>query len=136
MKICGSCNKNKKEDEFNKKGEGYQSQCRICQRAWYKNYYDSSPKEKNRLLEKNRLSKKELRKKVIELKSGVPCVDCGICYPHYVMDFDHINDNKEFNVSDLIIYASWEKIQKEINKCELVCSNCHRERTHKRNNSG
>ena len=58
MKLCGSCQIHKKYDEFNKKGNGYQSHCRSCQRAWYKNYYDSNPKEKNRLLEKNRLSRK------------------------------------------------------------------------------
>ena len=132
MRICGSCNQNKQEDEFNKKGKGYQSQCKICQRLWYKGYYDSNPKEKNRLLKRNRSSRKELRQKIIELKSGVPCVDCAVCYPHYVMDFDHINDDKEFNVSNLVTYSSWEKIEKEVQKCELVCANCHRERTYKR----
>lgn len=132
MRICGSCKVNKKESEFNKKGNGYQSQCRVCQRAWYKNYYDNNPNEKDRLLEKNRVSRKELRQKIIDFKSGIPCKDCGITYPHYVMDFDHINNDKEFSVSNLVTHSSWEKIKKEIEKCELVCSNCHRERTYAR----
>lgn len=62
-----------------------------------------------------------------------PCADCGIEYPYYVMDFDHVSDDKEANLADLVrVGASLVKLQAEINKCEVVCSNCHRIRTFKR----
>lgn len=60
-----------------------------------------------------------------------PCFDCGLKYPPYVMDFDHVRGEKKFNVGH-IRYHSLEKLLEEISKCELVCSNCHRERTHQR----
>jgi 5-methylcytosine-specific restriction endonuclease McrA len=63
------------------------------------------------------------------LKESTPCVDCGKQYPYYVMDFDHLRD-KEYQVS-LMVGQGYDipAIQKEIAKCEIVCSNCHRIRT-------
>jgi len=61
-------------------------------------------------------------------------MDCGIKYPWYVMQFDHRNpDTKEFIISKL----AWAgktlvEIEEEINKCDLVCANCHAIRTYSR----
>lgn len=63
-----------------------------------------------------------------ELKNK-PCKDCGINYPPYIMQFDHVNGYKEECVSRL---NSYKKIIEEANKCEIVCANCHAERTWKR----
>jgi hypothetical protein len=60
-----------------------------------------------------------------------PCTDCNIQYPSYCMQFDHARGNKEFHVSCAWTF-SLEKIQKEIDKCDVVCANCHAIRTHKR----
>ncbi len=65
---------------------------------------------------------------------GIPCMDCEGVFPFYVMDFDHRPEEvKEFKISDNAIHrATSERIakwMKEIDKCDLVCSNCHRERT-------
>ena len=67
-----------------------------------------------------------------DLKSKSPCLDCKISYPYYVMDFDHVRGVKHKNVSELISTLSKKKIDAEIAKCEIVCSNCHRIRTHER----
>jgi lysyl-tRNA synthetase class I len=48
------------------------------------------------------------------------------------MDFDHVRGRKHKNVSELIDSLSKKKIDEEIAKCEVVCSNCHRIRTHNR----
>lgn len=61
-----------------------------------------------------------------------PCVDCGVQYPPYVMDFDHVRGEKKDKVSNVARSASIERLQAEIDKCDLVCANCHRERTHNR----
>jgi hypothetical protein len=63
-----------------------------------------------------------------------PCMDCGIKYPIHVMDFDHARDVKTAAVSRMTSLAV-ETVLKEIAKCDVVCSNCHRERTHRRRNS-
>lgn len=67
-----------------------------------------------------------------DLKTNTPCVDCGINYPYYVMDFDHVRGVKHANVMELVSTLSKKRIDQEIAKCEIVCSNCHRIRTHMR----
>jgi hypothetical protein len=73
-----------------------------------------------------------LARYIRELKEKTPCLDCGIKYPYYVMDFDHVRGKKHANVMELIPTLSKKKIDEEIAKCEIVCSNCHRVRTHMR----
>lgn len=98
----------------------YKSYCQQCQT---KAAYESRRKK----VEKN--------KKFINMEKDVPCADCGIKYPPYVMDFDHIpGQTKSMNVSSMKTKAYGE-ISQEIAKCQVVCSNCHRERTHKRKNN-
>ena len=73
-----------------------------------------------------------LARYIRELKEKTPCLDCGIKYPYYVMDFDHVRGKKHKNVMELIPTLSKKKIDEEIAKCEIVCSNCHRISTHMR----
>ncbi len=58
-----------------------------------------------------------------------PCADCGKRYPHYVMDFDHVRGKKKFNLAWMAI-RSIKNILEEVAKCDVVCANCHRERTY------
>jgi len=80
----------------------------------------------------DRKHKSHLIKYIQEMKSSSPCLDCKVSYPYYVMDFDHVRGRKQKNVMELINTLSKKKIDEEIAKCEIVCSNCHRIRTHKR----
>jgi hypothetical protein len=67
------------------------------------------------------------------IKSITPCMDCGVIYPPYVMQFDHVGGDKRGAVANLVREGvSIETLQIEIDKCELVCGNCHAERTHAR----
>lgn len=63
-----------------------------------------------------------------------PCADCGENYPPFVMDFDHRSDSQKLmNVGDLVrVHAPRELVLEEVAKCDLVCANCHRVRTHGR----
>lgn len=71
---------------------------------------------------------------VIDYLLTHPCVDCGETNP-LVLDFDHVDDDKEANVSQLIANDySFERIKEEIAKCEVRCGNCHRRVTAKREN--
>src|SRR5262245_7345858 len=79
--------------------------------------------------DRNKRRKAEFTKIIRDLKDR-PCSDCGRSYPHYVMDFDHRNKSeKSFNVGEVNKVYSKESLFKEINKCDVVCANCHRERT-------
>ena len=58
------------------------------------------------------------------------CADCGYNINAYALQFDHINGDKKKNVSDLIRSDyGWATILQEMNKCEVVCANCHAIRT-------
>lgn len=61
-----------------------------------------------------------------------PCLDCGQSYPYYVMQLDHVRGTKVDNVSRLIANRQYTKFLIELDKCEVVCSNCHAARTWKR----
>lgn len=130
MKRCYKCNTVKPHSDFNNnvnRYDGLQTYCRACQKLIYKNRYDSITGEKERLLLRNS-ERRERNRLYIRSKKNHPCMDCGVQYPHYVMDFDH-RENKLFNVSRMVTGFSLEAIDVEIEKCDLVCSNCHRIRT-------
>ena len=68
---------------------------------------------------------------LIELKSK-PCADCHGIFPAYVMDFDHVRGEKKFGIAHGMHNRPLDDVLLEIAKCNLVCSNCHRIRTHTR----
>jgi hypothetical protein len=74
-----------------------------------------------------------LKEWMIELKSE-PCTDCGNQFPVCCMDFDHrAGTKKAYNLGSMFAHHySRELIQTELDKCDLVCSNCHRIRTQNR----
>ena len=76
--------------------------------------------------------KEALARYLKEVKEKNPCMDCKISYPYYMMDFDHVRGKKQANVVELINTLSKKRIDTEIAKCEVVCSNCHRARTYMR----
>jgi hypothetical protein len=54
-------------------------------------------------------------------------------YPPYVMDFDHVRGQKSLNLSKLRNgRLAWSRLLAELEKCEVVCANCHRMRTRMR----
>ena len=64
------------------------------------------------------------------------CVDCDI-NDSRVLEFDHLPQyQKSFNISRALAGStrSWKSILEEINKCDIVCANCHRIRTQIRGN--
>ena len=67
---------------------------------------------------------------LVEFLSERPCVDCGESDP-VVLEFDHLAD-KEFDVSAGLRTHRWEAVLQEIDKCDVVCANCHRRRTARR----
>ncbi len=68
--------------------------------------------------------------KAVEYMGGV-CEDCGFVATtenYIVFDFHHIDPSEKDLAlgSGLNLLRSWKKITDELDKCELLCSNCHR----------
>lgn len=71
-----------------------------------------------------------------EQKQGKKCADCKEDYPYWILEFDHLGD-KSFQISDFRHHTYDLKVIKaEIDKCEIVCSNCHKNRTYLRRLKG
>lgn len=70
----------------------------------------------------------EVKIKAVEYKGG-KCIDCGYNRCINVLQFHHLNPKeKEFNISRNGHSRSWDRVKAEIEKCVLLCANCHAER--------
>lgn len=101
------------------------------QRRYQREHYQ---KHKNEYIARARAREvkfREVVKNVIRDAKAIPCADCTVEYPYYVMQFDHL-DNKEFNIANFRATWSLKRLLAEIAKCDVVCANCHAERTYQR----
>lgn len=99
-----------------------------CSKSTVAYHCGNGQQEKQVVRQRDRRNK--IRKYLQELKEITPCIDCGINYPYYVMDFDHRpEDGKDFNIASFSKHHTFEDVRKEVNKCDIVCANCHRGRT-------
>lgn len=103
------------------------------QAAYAKKHYEANKVMYKQKAVRLRAEKIASNKRLVNEVKAYPCQDCGQTYPHYVMDLDHRSD-KVRNISDALWWSTGRLIT-EIMKCDLVCANCHRERTHQRRNS-
>lgn len=139
-RVCSKCKLTKENLEFYQRKSGsragnYYEICKNCFKLRGKSYYHNNH-ERQLKLAKIRVGKYlETRRSILLKLKNKPCVDCKIFYPPWKMDFDHLDGNlKSGNIAYLFRRGSWkvEKVLKEIEKCDLVCANCHRERTYLR----
>ena len=85
---------------------------------------DEERKVKN--YQKVKSHRQNLKIKAIEYKGG-KCEICGYDKCEWALDFHHLDSTKkDFGISQYI-KLSWEKVRNELDKCIMVCANCHRE---------
>jgi hypothetical protein len=72
---------------------------------------------------------RERNRDILRAAKAKPCADCGRSYPHYVMDLDH-RRGKKVRACSRMHQTGARMLKAEIAKCDVVCANCHRERTH------
>jgi len=66
-------------------------------------------------------------------KEDKGCADCRNRFPHYMLEFDHRPEHKKIdNVYRVFKRYGIQKAWDEIKKCDVVCANCHKHRTHHR----
>lgn len=116
MKTCTKCEEDKPLEEFQPYKSGrnkgkLHSWCRPCFR-------------------KPQLERRQRKKEKAIQYLGSECNRCKGTFHHSIYEFHHIDPSqKDLNVSK-ILNSSWEKIKKEVDKCELLCANCHKIRHH------
>jgi hypothetical protein len=130
-RLCGRCRRPKPIAEFawHRKAKGQRDNyCRPC-RAAYKQEHYAAHRERyvaNAARRKHALIA-ERTAYLIEFFRERPCVDCGETDP-LVLEFDHIGQ-ENFSISVGIRGHKWQSVLDEIERCEVVCANCHRRRT-------
>jgi hypothetical protein len=71
--------------------------------------------------------RRKIREMAIEHKGG-QCSECGYKRCPEALEFHHLDPKeKDFTISDRGYSQSWKKIQAELDKCVMLCANCHRE---------
>ncbi len=135
MKQCTTCKTEKENSEFNKhcsRKDGLNNICKECSRVRSKKYYDDNG-DHHREVIRSRMNilRTSNQKFIIELLKRSECKDCGN-KDIRVMEFDHVRGIKSRDISQLIGGYSRKLLEEEIEKCEIVCANCHRIRTGER----
>ena len=107
-KVCNRCKTEKEASEFytRRNGLGYSPYCKICTNT--------------QTIERQR----ELKRVSVEYKGG-KCDECGYAKCQGALEFHHVN-GKDFTIGHSKL-TSFSKIKDELDKCVLLCANCHRE---------
>lgn len=136
MKRCPSCGLQKALSDFTRnrhRSDGLQSYCIDCSREYQRRHYARNVEKYRARAHVRNEQKRAVVRRIIKAAKDGPCTDCGVQYPPFVMDFDHRDPRrKRFTIGHM--YRTWKtsEVLAEIRKCDVVCSNCHRIRTHGR----
>lgn len=129
-KRCNTCNENlPATDEFfasryDRKVVQLQGTCKKCHKEYRRKHYILN---RQTYINKAIDYKKNIASWFIDFKSTLSCENCGESR-HWVLDFHHADPlTKEGEICDFINNQSKQKALREIAKCKVLCSNCHRD---------
>lgn len=135
MKKCYICKKQLSDEmfPFSNKNKNIRRGCcidcwKIENRKYRKQWYNKNKDKAITILCKNKKKRCEEHQNIInDIKNKSGCIICKYNKCSKALDFHHIKD-KNFSIGEMNKRGfSIEKILKEIEKCVIVCSNCHRE---------
>jgi len=135
-KLCYNCNKTRQVKFFAKnksRKDGYNSQCKDCQKLYKDNWYRNNKKHHMKISKcAERIRHAALKSEINHYKISCGCQNCSYNFSPAALDFHHIDDTfKEANISTMLKNSvSRTKIWQEIKKCIVLCANCHREEHH------
>lgn len=119
MRICTDCKQELADNLFDYRGgarKGLQATCKPCS------------------LERLRVHRRKMRKQLDELKMDYGCSECGYNKHPFALHFDHIEPQRKRNRGiagrAIEVSWSWQKILEEVEKCRVLCANCHAIKTY------
>lgn len=125
QKKCTVCKDEKNLDQFNWKNRSKgikKNYCRDCDKLIKKNYYK---RNKAKVISNRDVSRRSRMKKFQEWKGTLRCSICPET-DSCSLDFHHLDPTKkEYSVGVAAASLSWKKLMVEVNKCVVVCKNCH-----------
>lgn len=134
-KICSKCNEELKIILFNfknKKAGIRRAECKECFNQLTRKHYENNKEYYRQIVINKREKNRDFIKSILINSS---CIDCNN-NDWRVLEFDHVMGTKIESVCKMSNQmASIKKLEEEIKKCEIRCSNCHKIVTYQRQNS-
>ena len=129
---CSKCEReNLTKDDFTLRHKGKtqrNSYCKKCIREIQKSSYHNNPKRKKDVTERKTRIQKENRNFILSFLLRNPCSLCGETDIR-CLDFDHLDRKTKESPVSRLKSCSQKKIKEEMNKCRVLCANCHRKHT-------
>ena len=140
MKQCTRCKLWKEEDEFSfhDKNRGTrQYMCKSCHSEMNRSRYERKKDDIERVNKESNVRRvEEAQRYIYEVLSYSICEDCG-AYDFTVLTFHHVRGNKKVNIADMASRGySLEAIKMELEKCIVLCFNCHMRREFEEKSGG
>jgi 5-methylcytosine-specific restriction endonuclease McrA len=138
MKQCSKCEEYKDISEYfvrDKATSKLHAQCKQCYKAHRQTFYAEHYAKYKSLYQKRATERRaklrtEFRINMLAYLSNQKCAVCSESDIR-VLELDHLNPlTKSFTVSQAVkLGRSWDEVLIEINKCQVLCANCHKRRT-------
>jgi hypothetical protein len=134
-RVCDHCKQEKDIEEFNWKYKALgvrHKTCRECMKWFVRRYFQGNAHDEHlrNVNERKKVAREVARQYVFDYLKTHPCVKCGESDPR-VLDFHHRDPvQKETEVSKMVVNGlSLGRLQQEMDKCDVLCANCHRKLT-------
>lgn len=126
-KVCSVCKISKPLESFSFKYKALEirsKNCKDCQKNYYRNHYDNNTQY---YVNRSKKIKKDIKIKFFQYKLTLKCSRCIENDPR-CLDFHHRKPEEKFMAVSLLVNrgATWKRIMLEVEKCDVLCSNCHR----------
>ena len=94
----------------------------------YMREYRAANKVKLAAQDKKKMQERRVKHKLKAIEYlGGKCSNCGIVSEHRgIYDFHHLDKSEKESDPGSLMHYSWKRIAKELDKCVLLCANCHR----------
>jgi hypothetical protein len=123
---CNTCFIDKDKDNFS----GRRKYCNACHAKKSRERYLKDFKVREKIKQNTYERITQNKEKAVEYLGG-KCLDCNGIFPKEVYDFHHVDPSTKEKELTSARFQSWDNYKKELDKCVLLCSNCHRIRHRK-----
>jgi len=133
VKGCGKCMSWLPLGSFSKDSSsktGYCYWCKDCSSKVTRSHYKRWKEDEDWVDSKRKKGRdlaRESKSRAVDYM-GNKCHDCGVSYPDFVYDFHHLSGDTKVDNPSAILKRNWEAAKEELDKCIMVCANCHRKR--------
>lgn len=126
MKRCSGCKEMLDVDDFPWKSRAKgirQARCKACYREYNRAYYAQG--ERTKQIPRVRSANQANRQRYLDWKAQQKCANCGESSTE-CLDLHHIDPSQKDAAVSTLTTRGWAVIQREIQKCIVLCANCHR----------